>query len=85
MKVLTNNIAWQKDTDNLFVYIYNVNNREYVILDGIGVEIWDMVVQGVAVEDIIKKILFEYDETEEIIKKDVFSTMTELKNSGVIS
>lgn len=85
MKVLTNNIAWQQDIEKQFVYIYNVNNREYVILEGIGVEIWDMVIQGSTEEKIIKKILLEYDATEEIIRKDVLSTMTELKNSGVIS
>jgi len=57
---------------------------KYFMIKGVGNDIWDMLADDVAVEDIIKKLLAEYEVTEEICAAEVLDFLNNLENIGMI-
>ena len=58
---------------------------KYFMIKGVGNDIWDMLADDVAVEDIIQKLLTEYDVTEEVCVQEVTSFLDNLENIGIIA
>ena len=57
---------------------------KYCMIKGVGNDIWDLLADDVAVEDIIQKLLAEYDVTEEVCVQEVLSFLDNLENIGII-
>jgi len=58
---------------------------KYFMIKGVGNDIWDMLADDVAVEEIIQKLLAEYDVTEEVCVKEVLDFMNNLEKNGIIA
>nr|WP_044913669.1 PqqD family peptide modification chaperone [Butyrivibrio sp. WCE2006] len=52
---------------------------KYFMIKGSGNDIWDMIQEEVSVDDIIKKLLTEYEVSEEECEKSVFEFLGKLK------
>lgn len=57
---------------------------KYFMIKGVGNDIWDMLAENVAVEDIIQKLLAEYDVTEDVCEQEVLGFLNNLENIGII-
>lgn len=58
--------------------------KGYLTLNESGVLIWKALEKGATVEEIVKKILDEYDADETVVKADVLSVISTLKEIGAI-
>uniref|UniRef100_UPI004056E484 lasso peptide biosynthesis PqqD family chaperone n=1 Tax=Acetatifactor sp. TaxID=1872090 RepID=UPI004056E484 len=57
---------------------------KYFMIKGVGNDIWDMLEDGITVEQIIQKLLSEYDVTEEVCEQEVLKFLDSLKEIGII-
>ncbi len=57
---------------------------KYFMIKGAGNDIWDIIQEEVSVDDIIKKLLSEYDVSEEICEKSVTEFLSKLKELDFI-
>ena len=44
---------------------------KYFLIKGVGNDIWDLLVDGVTVDEIVNTLLSEYDVTEEVCRNEV--------------
>ena len=58
---------------------------KYFMIKGVGNDIWDMLTDGIVVDDIIKKLLVEYDVTEEVCVQEVLNFLESLEKIGIIA
>ncbi len=56
----------------------------YIQLNETGIFIWKMLENGAQVDDIVSSILKEYNAPCEVVKKDVLSVISKLKEIGAI-
>ncbi len=52
---------------------------KYFMIKGSGNDIWDLIQEEITVDDIIKKLLLEYDVSEEECEKSVIEFLGKLK------
>lgn len=57
---------------------------KYFMIKGVGNDIWDMLEDGIRVEQIIQKLLEEYDVTEEVCEAETLKFLESLEQIGVI-
>lgn len=57
---------------------------KYFMIKGVGNDIWDMLEDGIPVEQIIQKLLEEYDVTEEVCEAETLKFLESLEQIGVI-
>ncbi len=57
---------------------------KYFMIKGVGNDIWDMLEDGIPVEQIIHKLLEEYDVTEEVCEAETLKFLESLEQIGVI-
>lgn len=57
---------------------------KYFMIKGVGNDIWDMLEDGITVEQIIRKLLSEYDVTEEVCEQEVLKFLNSLEDIGII-
>ena len=58
---------------------------KYFLIKGVGNDIWDMLEDGITVEQIVQKLLEEYDVTEEMCVQEVLKFLDSLENIGIIA
>lgn len=58
--------------------------KGYITLNESGVIIWKALEKGATVDEIVGKILEEYDAEESVVKADVLSVISTLKQIGAI-
>lgn len=57
---------------------------KYFMIKGVGNDIWDMLEDGISVEQIIQKLLSEYDVTEEVCEAETLKFLESLEQIGII-
>ncbi len=57
---------------------------KYFMIKGVGNDIWDMLADDVTVEQIIQKLLEEYDVTEEVCEQETLKFLNSLEDIGII-
>lgn len=57
---------------------------KYFMIKGVGNDIWDMLKDGISVEQIIQKLLSEYDVTEEVCEAETLKFLESLEQIGII-
>lgn len=57
---------------------------KYFMIKGVGNDIWDMLADGITVEQIIKNLLAEYEVTEEVCEIEVLKFLNSLEDIGII-
>lgn len=57
---------------------------KYFMIKGVGNDIWDMLADGITVEQIIKNLLAEYEVTEEVCEQEVLKFLNSLEDIGII-
>ncbi len=57
---------------------------KYFMIKGVGNDIWDMLKDDITVEEIISKLLEEYDVTEEICEQETLKFLNSLEEIGII-
>jgi len=57
---------------------------KYFMIKGVGNDIWDMLTDGITVEQIVQKLLEEYDVTEEVCVEETLKFLNSLENIGII-
>ena len=56
----------------------------YYIIKGVGNDIWDMLIEEITIDEIISKLLSEYDVTPEECEKQVVEFLNKLEKAGFI-
>lgn len=57
---------------------------KYFMIKGVGNDIWDMLTDGITVEQIIKNLLAEYEVSEEVCEQEVLKFLNSLEEIGII-
>lgn len=57
---------------------------KYFMIKGVGNDIWDMLADDIAVEQIIQNLLAEYDVSEEVCEQEVLKFLNSLEEIGII-
>ncbi len=57
---------------------------KYFMIKGVGNDIWDMLEDGITVEQIIKNLLAEYEVAEEVCEQEVLKFLNSLEDIGII-
>jgi hypothetical protein len=57
---------------------------KYYMIKGVGNDIWDMISEGITINDIIEKLLSEYDVSREECENSVIDFLTQLKEADFI-
>ncbi len=60
------------------------DSGKYFMIKGSGNDIWDLIQEDITVEEIIKKLLAEYDVSEEECEKSVLEFLGKLKEMEFI-
>ncbi|MBO6239413.1 MAG: lasso peptide biosynthesis PqqD family chaperone [Butyrivibrio sp.] len=60
------------------------DSGKYFMIKGTGNDIWDIIQEEVTVDEIIKKLLSEYDVSEEVCEKSVMDFLGKLKENDFI-
>lgn len=58
---------------------------KYFLIKGVGNDIWDMIQEEITVGDIIRKLLSEYEVSEEECEKSVLEFLGKLKEMDFIA
>ena len=66
------------------VLLLNVETGVYFGLDGVGADIWELAVQGLSEDDIVDRLLDEYDVDPEALRVDVDAFLQQLADKGLI-
>ena len=66
------------------VVMMNVNSGKYYGMDTVGSRIWKLIAEEIQVKDVIKKLMEEYDVSEEQCKKDVLEFLNELYENKLV-
>ncbi|MFN3966405.1 MAG: PqqD family protein [Endomicrobiia bacterium] len=84
MKIFHNekNIAWRIIDGT--ACIVTVKDSRLHILNEIGTRIWQVIEKGIEFEDLIEKILQEYEVGPEKLKQDIKEFLDELNSKGLI-
>ena len=82
---ITFNIAWQRELVNDFVYIYNLNKNEFILLENMSKDIWMMLIEEKRnINDIVLRIYDEYDIELNVLEKDIEDFIDELEYLKII-
>lgn len=57
---------------------------KYFMIKGVGNDIWDMLTDGITVEQIIGNLLAEYEVSEEVCEQEVLKFLNSLEEIGII-
>ena len=57
---------------------------KYFMIKGVGNDIWDMLTDGITVEQIIKNLLAEYEVSEDVCGQEVLKFLNSLEDIGII-
>ncbi|MBP3817736.1 MAG: lasso peptide biosynthesis PqqD family chaperone [Butyrivibrio sp.] len=60
------------------------DSGKYFMIKGTGNDIWDIIQEEVTVDEIIKKLLSEYDVSEEVCEKSVMDFLEKLRENDFI-
>ena len=78
---LRSGIVWRKVGDSVFI-IDPINEKIHELNETASL-IFEMLLNSKKTDEIVKKILKEYDVDEKILRDDVISISNELKEKGV--
>ena len=81
--VRRNEEVFASEIDNEVVMM-NIQTGKYYGLDEIGSRIWELMKQKIKVKDLIKKLLEEYDVSEQECEKDVLELLMELQSNDLV-
>ena len=82
--VVLNTVAWQYSPKKDFLYILNVPEDEYTILEGVGGEIWEMLIAGKNFLKICEYISRKYSESISVVENDVSCFLDDLVEKAII-
>jgi len=64
--------------------LMNVDKSKYYSLDEIGIEIWNLIEKSTKVNDVVDKLLKEYDIEKKQCEEDVLELISELYEHDLI-
>ena len=64
--------------------LMNVDKGKYYSLDEIGIEIWNLIENSIKVDDVVDKLLKEYDIERKQCENDVLELINELFKQDLI-
>ena len=79
---ISDNVVW-RDLDGEIV-ILNLTSGVYFSVDGVGTRIWTLISEQVATEEIIGKLISEFDVEETRLRNDMEALFQELASQGLI-
>ncbi|MCR2044122.1 radical SAM/SPASM domain-containing protein [Anaerosalibacter massiliensis] len=78
---INQSIVYREKNNNVFI----LSEENSIIIDGVGVDIWNYVIKGYSKEKIIKLIAKKYKDVERsIIEIDVEKTLNKLEKNNII-
>ncbi len=84
MKIkISENVVW-RDLEGEIV-ILNLTSGVYFSVDGVGTRIWMLMSERVATEEIVRKLISEFDVEETQLRNDMESLFREFASQGLIA
>lgn len=64
--------------------LLDMNSENYFGLDEVGSDIWKAIEEKKVLKEVLERLLEQYDVEEEVLKKDLFSFVEKLEESGLV-
>lgn len=64
--------------------LLDMNTENYFGLDSVGMDIWKAIEEKKVLKDVLELLLTQYDVEEEVLKKDLFTFVEKLQESGLV-
>lgn len=77
-------VAWQDTPTDDAVYIYLIPQKQFLLLDGVAIDIWHYVVAGLNYGELLRRICNDYSISEGEVQKDIDETLFYLLKEEVI-
>jgi len=82
-KVTFADTVFAQEVDGEMVLL-DMNSENYFGLDAVGTDIWQALQEENTLKEVLAVLLVQYEVEEDILKKDLFSFVEKLKESGLI-
>ena len=82
-KVTFADTVFAQEVDGEMVLL-DMNSENYFGLDAVGTDIWQAMQEEDTLKEVLAVLLTQYEVEEEILKKDLFSFVEKLEESGLI-
>ena len=79
---ISENVVW-RDLDGEIV-ILNLTSGVYFSVDGVGAPVWTLVSEQVTNDEIVGKLISEFDVEETCLRNDMEALFQELASQGLI-
>jgi hypothetical protein len=79
---ISENVVW-RDLDGEIV-ILNLTSGVYFSVDGVGTRIWILMSEQVAPEEIVRRLMAEFEVEEAQLRSDMESLVKDLAGQGLI-
>jgi Coenzyme PQQ synthesis protein D (PqqD) len=79
---ISDNVVW-RDLDGEIV-ILNLTSGVYFSVDGVGTRIWTLMAEQVATEEIVRRLISEFEVEEAQLRSDMESLVKDLAGQGLI-
>ena len=64
--------------------LLDLESEQYFGLNRVGTRIWQLLSEGMQLEDLVQQLLTEFDAPEDKLRSDIKSLMVDLLDSGLI-
>ena len=82
-KVTFADTVFAQEVDGEMVLL-DMNSENYFGLDAVGTDIWQAMQEKETLQEVLGALLEQYEVKEDILKKDLFTFVEKLKESGLI-
>ncbi len=82
-KVTFADTVFAQEVDGEMVLL-DMNSENYFGLDAVGTDIWQAMQEHEDLAEVLSVLLEQYDVEEEVLKKDLFSFVGKLEESGLL-
>ena len=74
--------AWRRVEDE--IVILDLNTSLYYSLNEVGARVWELLNEGLAADDVVRRLTEEYDADEKAARKDVEALIKELSQEKLL-
>ena len=67
------------------IVLLDLNNEQYLGLNDVGARVWQLLEEGLDLEQIYKKLLEEYDVDKDLLKSDLTDLISNMTEAGIVT
>ena len=82
-KITFADTVFAQEVDGEMVLL-DMNSENYFGLDAVGTDIWQAMQEKETLQEVLKRLLEQYEAEEKVLKKDLIAFVEKLEESGLV-